>query len=511
VAELAAKRASRRAAGSAEGGVSPPGEYPVIIVGSGPGGLQVSYFLTRLGIRHAAISADPGPGGMFRRFPFFQRMLSWTKPFAPAERRTRAYEWYDWNSLLADEPENRSLMPDHMDGTSEFPSRPEMESNLTAFADRATVSFRYGCRWDATRREDGRFVLSTTDGEYRAKVAVFAVGVAEPWKPDTPGLANVPHYAETRRPESYAGKRLFIVGKQNSAFELASGLLPWASRIILASPRPAALSVNTRSLAGVRARYVQPVEDHVVGGPVHMLDASIERIVRERGVVRVDARRSDNGAALTLEVDDIIAATGWQCPLLDLPALGVATFGQNRLPAQTPYWESATVPGIYFAGTINQGATGLKKYGIPSNSGAVHGYRYNARILAEHIAAKHFGRRRDPPLVDAGDLPGYLLDEATLAPELWNQRSYLARVVTLSADDGVRDQGILPLADFVDSAGPNAVAIAVETDASGDIHPAVYLRAGGRVREQLLDSDPLHDFRTPANRQALGGILGTLG
>jgi thioredoxin reductase len=58
----------------------PPGRYPVLIVGSGPGGLQLSYSLTRLGVEHAIISSDDAPGGMFRRWPVFQRMLSWTKP-----------------------------------------------------------------------------------------------------------------------------------------------------------------------------------------------------------------------------------------------------------------------------------------------------------------------------------------------------------------------------------------------------------------------------------------------
>ena len=58
---------------------------------------------------------------------------------------------------------------------------------------------------------------------------------------------------------------------------------------------------------------------------------------------------------MTLEADEVIAATGFTCPLRDLPALGVATFGQSKLPAQTEFWESATLPGIFFAGTITQG------------------------------------------------------------------------------------------------------------------------------------------------------------
>ena len=64
----------------------PPGDYPVVVVGSGPGGMQASYYLRHLGIEHACISADPSPGGMFRRFPFFQRLLSWTKPYGPVPR-----------------------------------------------------------------------------------------------------------------------------------------------------------------------------------------------------------------------------------------------------------------------------------------------------------------------------------------------------------------------------------------------------------------------------------------
>src|SRR6266550_3082434 len=59
------------------------GEPPVAVVGSGPGGLQISYSLSRLGLRHAVISADESAGGMFRKWPFFQRLLSWTKPYAP--------------------------------------------------------------------------------------------------------------------------------------------------------------------------------------------------------------------------------------------------------------------------------------------------------------------------------------------------------------------------------------------------------------------------------------------
>jgi thioredoxin reductase len=492
----------------------PPGEYPIVVVGSGPGALQTSYFLGRVGIEHALISADPGPGGMFRRWPFFQRLLSWTKPYAPAERTSRAFERWDWNSLLALEPELRGIAAEFMDGTSDFPSRPEMEENLTAFAERAGVHARYGCRWESTRREESadgdRFVLTTSDGEYRCRYAIFAVGVAEPYSPSTPGMELAVHYADTRDAETYAGKRLFIIGKQNSGFELASGLLQWASRISLSSPSPAKTSIETRSLVGVRARYVQPFEDSALGGGVDILSASIKGISRApSGALVVALERSDNAMPMSVEADEVIAATGFTCPLRDLPALGVATFGQSKLPAQTEFWESATVPGIFFAGTITQGSAGLKKHGIPPNSGALHGYRYNARVLVREIAKRHFGIVPERPVIAVGDVRDHLLEEATLAPELWHQKAYLASVVSMDPDAGPRDEGIIPLTAFLDDDGPDGVAMTIEADGTS-IYPVVYVRQGGRQEEHALDPDPLHDYQALAYRRALGTILDRL-
>jgi thioredoxin reductase len=488
----------------------PPGAYPVVVVGSGPGGLQLSYFLARLGVEHAVISAEDAPGGMFQRFPVFQRLVTWTKPQAPTERDSQRYEWFDWNSLLADEPEHRYLVRDLMDRASYFPTRGEMEKGLSSFAAHAGVSVRYGTVWQGTRRGADGFVLSTSDGEYRCKVAVFAVGMAQPWKPAIEGLAGVPHYVDIKPPASYTGMRVLLIGKRNSGFELADGLLAHARQIILVSPRPARISVLTHSTAAARARYLQPYEDHVLGGGNLVLDASIERVERMPHGYRVHTHGTTTASSLVLDVDEVVAATGFAVPLGDLPQLGVATFYQNRLPAQTPFWESATVPGIYFAGAITQGAVGLKKYGIPSNSAAVHGFRYNARVLARHIARAQFGIEVAARTLRPGDVVDHLLWQATNAPDLWNQQSYLARVLEFSPREGITERGAVPLAHFADAGGADAAAVTIETDASGDIHPALYVRRNGEVTEHLLAPDPLHDFDTDGHRAHLHAVLSGL-
>jgi thioredoxin reductase len=490
----------------------PPGEYPAVVVGSGPGALQVSYSLRAAGVKHAVISADETPGGMFQRWPFFQRLLSWTKPYAPFPLGTRYYERYDWNSLLADEAELNSLQAPLMDGSSYFPSRPEMEANLRSFAEKTHLDIRQGCRWTGTRREPApggdTFILETTDGEYRAGVVVFAVGVAEPFTPAFPGRELVAHYADTRAAETYAGRRLFIIGKQNSGFELASGLVQWAPQIVLASPSPAKTSIETHSLVGVRARYVQPFEDHALGFGISILDASIKGVERrDDGSMVVRVVFTAGGAEAVVETDEVIAATGFVCPLLDLATLGVATFGASNLPAQTNWWESSTVPGIYFAGTIQQGSRGLKKHGIPSYSGAVQGHRYNGRILAQHIAETRFGYQPTRPAIAPRDLLDYAIAELTHAPELWHQKAYLARVISADASVGLRDVGIVPLAALVDGDAPDSIMLTVEADGTGRIYPVIYLRQNGKVEEFALDADPLLDFASPVDRRQAAEVL----
>jgi thioredoxin reductase len=468
--------------------------------------LQLSYSLSRLGVDHAVLSDDPAPGGMFRRWPVFQRMLSWTKPFTGIERTSRAYERYDWNSLLADDERHRAVMPALMDGTSYFPSRPEMQKGLEAFAESTGIQVRHGTHWESTRQDGEDFVLTTSDGDYRAPVLVFAVGVAQPYRPPTPGLEQVPHYGDFRPVETYKDRRVFIVGKQNSGFEIATGLLPWARQLVLASPSPTKLSVNTHTLVGVRARYVQPYEDAALAGGVIILDTTIEEVMKDGAGYRVRTRDAA-GRELTMTADDVIAATGFVTPLRDLPALGVATFGQSRLPAQTPFWESATRPGIFFAGTISQGAAGLKKHGIPSNSGAVQGYRYNARVLARHLAETKFGVAATRARLDASTLVPYLLDQVSNGPELWHQRAYLARVINLDRDTGITNDGIVPLQHFLDSDGVDAVAATLESNGQGNPYPVVYVRKDGSVAEHALAPNPLLDFSGGDYRDELRNVL----
>jgi thioredoxin reductase len=485
-------------------GPFPPGDYDVVVVGSGPGGLQTSYCLCALGVRHAVLSRDDCAGGMFQRFPIFQRLITWTKPDAPVERTSREYEWYDHNSLLADEPEAKALVPQLMDRAFDLPSRAEMEAGIAAFAEKTRLEVRYRCEWESTRVEDdGRLVLITTDGEYRARAVVFALGVTEPWRADVQGLEHAAHYVDTRDPARYEDRDVFVVGKRNSGFEVAQGILPWARSITLGSPRP--VQTEALALSALRTRYLHPYDEYARGGPgTYVIDVTIERIERDGERFRVSTRGTTWDGQLEFEVDDVIAATGFRTPLRDLPDLGLVTVADGRIPALTPFWESVSLPGAYFAGNASQGARGLGKRGAGASSSAVNGFRYNARVLAQHLAEQLTGH--EPPRGPVEDVVSFLLRELSVAPELWVQKGYLCRVVS-SADGGYVDDGVQPVAHFLDSPGPDAFGATVEVDEDGTILPTLYVRRSGEIREHQLAPHPLHEYEGADYRSQVAGIV----
>lgn len=490
-------------------GPSPPGDYDVVVVGSGPGGLQTSYCLGRLGIRHAVISADEGPGGMFTRFPLFERLISWTHRGVAERADERAYEAHDQNSLVADEPALRGLVAEHMADGRRRPARDEMEGALRMFARRAQLPVRYGCRWESTRREEHGLVLVTTDGEYRCRAAVFAIGTTQAWVPAIPGLEPEHHYVHVDpRGDRYRARRVLIVGKRNSAFEVGEALVRREVReLTLVSPRPPELGRLARS--PLRPWYLTALDEHVRGAPGrYVLDASVDRVERGSDGYRVRLLGAA-GDEYLVEADDVIAATGFTTPLGDLPAAGLATVADGRLPALTPLWEGIGLPGAFFAGNVTNAARGPVRGGTVNLSSMVCGYRYNARILAGHLAERLRGERVQGRPVAADDVVPLLVYELARGPELSLQKGYLARVLTGNPRSGLRDDGVLPLEVFLDDER-DGLAAALELDGHERIRPVVFLRRDGRLREELLPSHPLRRFDEPRYRAELAAFIAPL-
>ena len=329
-----------------------------------------------------------------------------------------------------------------------------------AFADQAGIAVRYDCRWERTRRDDGPdgtvFTLETTDGEYRCRNLVLAVGIAEPWSPSTPGIEHARHYAQTRDADVVRGQAAVhhrqaelrvrarvgavVLGVEDHRRRRRRPPRPRSrpSRWSASGPATCSRSRTTSWASGCRSSTPRSTAIEPVGDGF-----------------RVNLKRTDNGEAMSVEADEVIAATGFTCPLQDLADLGVTTFGQAKLPSVTPMWESrdacpgSSSPARSARRRRASRSTASRPTPAPSRGTGTTGWSSPGTSRRRGSASRWTGRRSRPPTCWP-----YLLREATCAPELWHQKAYLGRVLSVSADDGIRDEGILPVVHALDGDDP---------------------------------------------------------
>src|SRR2546428_68086 len=75
--------------------------HEYLVVGAGPGGLQMGYYLERHQRDYLILESDDSPGAFFKRFPRHRRLISINKVYTGCTNRDTNLRW-DWNSLLSD-------------------------------------------------------------------------------------------------------------------------------------------------------------------------------------------------------------------------------------------------------------------------------------------------------------------------------------------------------------------------------------------------------------------------
>ena len=117
---------------------SVPAHRDYCVLGAGPAGLQMAYFLQRAGRDYAVFERAPGPGSFFTRYPRHRKLISINKRYtgkANAEFNLR----HDWNSLLSHDPR---LLFRHY-SNAYFPDAGDMVRYLGDFADRLGLHVLY--------------------------------------------------------------------------------------------------------------------------------------------------------------------------------------------------------------------------------------------------------------------------------------------------------------------------------------------------------------------------------
>jgi thioredoxin reductase len=414
-----------------------------LVVGAGPAGLQLAYFLEQAGRDYLVLESGSAPGTFFTKFPRHRTLISSNKRYT-GSRDPEFNLRMDWNSLLSEDPALRFTNYSHC----YFPPADDLVRYLGDFAAAFRLRIQYGARVTRITR-NGRFRATDERGDsYEAQRLIVATGVSQPYIPPIPGIETAELYNTVSvNPHDFVDQRVLIIGKGNSAFETAGNLIETAAIIHIAGPDSIRMAWRTHFVGHLRAVNNNFLDTYQLKSQNALLDGKVERIERngDSYQVTVSFARA-NEVKRNLRYDRVIVCTGFR---FDSSIFGDECKPEltinERFPAQTSEWQSTNVPDLYFAGTLMQ-VRDYKK----STGGFIHGFRYGVRALHRMLEKKYHGQ--DWPHHPLRGEPQALM-EAVVArvnrtSALWQQFAFLCDLIVVDTDGRARYYEELPV-DYV--------------------------------------------------------------
>jgi cation diffusion facilitator CzcD-associated flavoprotein CzcO len=80
----------------------PPAHVRYLVLGAGPGGLQLAHYLESAGRDYLVLDAQARPASFFERFPRWRQLISINKREVGRADSLAFAERHDWNSVLSD-------------------------------------------------------------------------------------------------------------------------------------------------------------------------------------------------------------------------------------------------------------------------------------------------------------------------------------------------------------------------------------------------------------------------
>jgi len=400
-----------------------------LVIGAGPAGLQMAYFLEKAGRSYIVLEAGATPGTFFRRFPRHRRMISSNKKhtgWQDPELNLRM----DWNSLLCDNP--ALSFTSYSDRY--FPPADEFVRYLEDFAAACPMRIQYESRVTGVTR-NGCFRVTDDHGRIQeTERLIVATGVSQPYIPRIPGIEAAELYTTVSvDPLDFVDQRVLIIGKGNSAFETAENLIETAAVIHVAGPKSLSFAWRSHYVGHLRAVNNNLLDTYQLKSQNALLDGNIECIERQNGryLVTVSFARA-NEVKKQLPYDRVIVCTGFRFDpsIFDSGCRPELVF-HDRFPAQTAEWESTSVRDLYFAGTLMQ----VRDY-RKSTGGFIHGFRYGVRALHRILERKYHGKAWSHSFLPAEphSLMKSVIARVNRTSALWQMFGFLCDLIVVPAE-----------------------------------------------------------------------------
>ncbi len=213
-----------------------------------------------------------------------------------------------------------------------------------------------------TVERDGDFFWVVTDrGErLRSRTVIVATGYFDQPNPlGVPGeeLPHVTHYYT--EPYGYVHTRVAVIGGRNSAVETALDLYRHGATVFL---------IHRREWIGESVKYwLKPdIENRIRRGEIR---AFFQTVVEEIQPGRLILRELPTERRWALEVDFVIAHTGYRPNVELLESMGIAVQRPSLIPVYNPETFETNIPGLYVAGSV---VCGCETWNVFIENGRAH-------------------------------------------------------------------------------------------------------------------------------------------
>uniref|UniRef100_UPI00358EE1F6 FAD-dependent oxidoreductase domain-containing protein 2 isoform X1 n=1 Tax=Myxine glutinosa TaxID=7769 RepID=UPI00358EE1F6 len=373
------------------------------IIGAGPGGLQMAYFLQQAGRDYVVLERNNISGSFFVRYPRHRKLISINKRYTGTTNVEFSLR-HDWNSLLSHDP---SLLYRHY-SRDFFPHADTMLQYLQDYTMRLRLRVRYGTEVTSvatvpsnTTWNDHVFRLSTRNGDlWTCNIVLVATGLSMPNEPNFLGSELSEGYESVSvDPSDFEGQRVLILGLGNSAFETADRLMGTTSHIHLIGRSRVRLAWSTHYVGDIRAVNNDLLDTYQLKSLNGILEASVDSLKLEKtSDGRLQAYLGENGDWLPVTDTETGDSSGWgdnyslrepydriiRCLGFHFDfsifekslRVGPAERCKRKYPLVQSSHESPSTPGLFFIGTIGHSLDHRKAAG-----GFIHGFRYTARTV----------------------------------------------------------------------------------------------------------------------------------
>jgi lysine/ornithine N-monooxygenase len=357
-------------------------KYDNIIIGAGPAGLQLGYFLSKLNINYVIFERNNIAGSFFDKFPHSGKLISINKRYVGSDLPDFKLR-HDWNSLLSDE---NLLFTEY--SKDFYPDKKDMVRYLNDFATKTNLNILYGMNVLSIDKIDDidnityKLKVKNKDNEeeiYECNKLICATGLSKPNIVINHNVkVPIKHYYEYEKNyfleeenlKKYINKRVLIIGGGNASYELANLLTNYASHIRIYQKIHKDLSLRTNYTGDIRAVYL-PFLDTFYLKSLNSVYGGGEIKIRQKDYnSKYEVLVYEDKSHIINNFDDVILATGWKFDS-SIFNFTINTVKNNKYPKINYNYESDNNKNLFFIGTLMHSLD----YKV-SSGGFIHGFRY---------------------------------------------------------------------------------------------------------------------------------------